>query len=66
MDRNLTLLIGTVAGVTTRAVGQQGRTLTELRVNVARPARKGDAESVDLITATSSRRRCPGWRPGRP
>jgi hypothetical protein len=52
MDRNVVLLSGTVAAVGTRAVGQQGRTLTELRINVARPVRKDDAEQCDLIAAT--------------
>src|SRR5262245_39631609 len=52
MDRNVTLLTGTRAGVSSRMVGQQGRTLTELRLNVAKPGKRGEPEVFDLIVAS--------------
>jgi single-stranded DNA-binding protein len=48
VDTNLVVLTGTVVSAAERAVGHQGRTLTELRLAVARPGRKGEAEAPPI------------------
>jgi hypothetical protein len=52
MDTNLVLLTGTVVSVIERTVGPQGRTLTELRLALARPGRKGEAETPTVLPIT--------------
>ena len=51
-DKNMVIVTGTLASATERTVGQQGRTLTELRLAVARPGRKGEGEQTDTVPVT--------------
>jgi single-stranded DNA-binding protein len=49
MDKNSVVLIGSLAGVAQRPIGQQGRTLVELRLAVSRPGRKGEGEVAEVV-----------------
>jgi hypothetical protein len=47
MDKNMVLLTGVLAGVSQRSVGTAGRSLTEVRVTVTKPAARGrEAETM--------------------
>jgi single-stranded DNA-binding protein len=52
MDTNLVVLTGRLVSAAERAVGQSGRTLTELRLGLARPGRKGDADQETVVPVT--------------
>jgi single-stranded DNA-binding protein len=52
MDTNTVLLTGRLVSAAERTVGQQGRTLVELRLGVARPGRKGEAEQQTVLPVT--------------
>jgi single-stranded DNA-binding protein len=52
MDTNLVLLTGRLVSAAERTVGQSGRTLVELRLGVARPGRKGEAEQQAVLPIT--------------
>ena len=52
MDTNVVVLTGRLVSAAERTVGQSGRTLTELRLSVARPGRKGEAEAQMVIPVT--------------
>jgi single-stranded DNA-binding protein len=52
MDTNLVVLTGHLVSATERIVGHQGRSLTELRLAVARPSRKGEGEAPTSLPIT--------------
>jgi single-stranded DNA-binding protein len=52
MDTNLVVLTGTKVSAAERTVGPSGRTLTELRLAVTRPGRKGEAEPPMVVPVT--------------
>ena len=53
MDTNITILTGTVVAATERTIGQQNRSLVELRLGVTRPGRRGEPEAPrDVIPLT--------------
>jgi single-stranded DNA-binding protein len=51
-DTNVVILTGRVVSTAERVVGQRGQTLTELRLAVTRPGRKGEAESEMTVPVT--------------
>jgi len=50
MDTNVVILTGTVSSAVERAVGQTGRLLTELRLSLTRPGRKGEEHQTIPVT----------------
>jgi single-stranded DNA-binding protein len=52
VDRNLTILTGTLVSAASRTIGQQGKSLVELKLAVSRPGRKGEGEQTDTIPVT--------------
>ena len=49
MDKNITILTGTWAAASSRAIGPQGRSLVELRLRVTRPGKKGEGETAEVV-----------------
>jgi single-stranded DNA-binding protein len=52
VDTNVVVLTGRLVSATERTVGQQGRTLVELRLAIARPGRKGEGEAQTILPLT--------------
>jgi single-stranded DNA-binding protein len=52
VDLNVVVLTGRLVSAAERAVGQTGRTLTELRLGLARAGRKGEAEQPTVVPIT--------------
>jgi single-stranded DNA-binding protein len=52
VDLNVVLLSGVLAAATERTVGQQGRTLVEPRLAVARPGRTGEGAAQTVLPIT--------------
>jgi single-stranded DNA-binding protein len=49
MDKNVLILTGALVSATERAIGTAGRMLTEIKVAVARPGRKGEGEIREVV-----------------
>ena len=49
MNRNAVIPSGTLVGATSRAIGQQGRSLVEARLRVSKPARRGEPEAHEVV-----------------
>ena len=52
VDTNVVVLTGRLVSAAERTVSQSGRTLTELRVGLARPGRKGDVDQETVLPIT--------------
>jgi single-stranded DNA-binding protein len=52
VDLNVVVVTGRLVSAVERAVGQSGRVLTELRLGIARPSRKGEAEQPTVVPIT--------------
>ena len=48
-DTNTVLVTGTWVAASTRAIGQSGRTLVELKLRVTRPGKKGEGETAETV-----------------
>jgi single-stranded DNA-binding protein len=49
VDKNIIVMTGTWAAASARAIGQSGRSLTELRLRVTRPGKKGEGETAEVV-----------------
>jgi single-stranded DNA-binding protein len=52
MDRNSLILSGALVAASERSVGSSGRTLTEMKLAVTRPGRKGEGEAREVVPIT--------------